>query len=87
MDTRYLTAIALSDTYQPGDRERGWEGVRAEMAVEHAFVGDEMLCGLHRHHLMLMRHYWRSSDVRSCQRCKAALVPPAADSPELSNGD
>jgi hypothetical protein len=76
MDTRYLTAIALTDTFQPADHRQGWEGVLAGIAPEHAFVDNQTLCGVPRRDLMVMRHYWRSSDVRSCARCKAALIPP-----------
>lgn len=77
MDTRYLTAIALTDTFQPGDPQQGREGVYAGMAPEHAFVDEDTLCGLPRHDLYVMRHYWRSSDIRACPQCKSALMPPA----------
>jgi hypothetical protein len=78
MDTRYLTAIALSDTFQPADAKQGRDGVLAGMAPEHAFVDEDTLCGLPRKDLYVMRHYWRSSDIRACARCTAALLPPPA---------
>lgn len=34
MDTRFLTAIALTDTFQPNDNQEGWEGVLKGMAPE-----------------------------------------------------
>ena len=76
MDTRYLTAIALTATYQPADDDEAREGMLGGMAPEHAFVGDQTLCGVARDPLSLLRHYWRSADVRSCPKCRAALRPP-----------
>ena len=48
MDTRYLTAIELTETVQPGSNDVAREGMLVGMAPEHAFVGDRTLCGLPR---------------------------------------
>lgn len=76
MDTRYLTAIALAETYQPADDDEACEGMLGGMAPEHAFVGDQTLCGVSRDQLILMRHYWRSTEIRACAKCRGALRPP-----------
>jgi hypothetical protein len=76
MDTRYLTAIALTETYLPEDDDEARKGMNTGMAPEHAFAGEQTLCGVSRDDLILMRHYWRSSDSRACPKCRAALTPP-----------